>query len=146
VEFVDRKGKAVGSCKVTYKSPGVDPVSRTFEVKAVIPANVKLVSGMLSDFNLILTEKSSYGLPADSMMLRANDRYIVYTVNDENRAQELEVKRGIVDGKYCEVLNDGDFGAKYVVITGQTYVNNNTLLDITNKDKLAEKAPEKSTK
>ena len=146
VEFVDREGKSFGSCKVTYKAPGVDPVSRTFEIKAVIPKDVKLVSGMLADFNLVLTEKTSCGLPADAMMLRANDRYIVYTVNDEGRAQELEVKRGILDGKYCEVINSAEFGEKYVVVTGQTYVNNNTLLDITNKDKLADKAPEKSTK
>jgi len=96
---------------------------------------------MLCDFNLVLAEKESFGLPADAMMLRANDRYIVYYVNGEGRAQELEVKRGILDGKYCEVLNAKDFGEKYVVITGQTYVNNNTLLDISKKDVMKEKAP-----
>jgi len=139
VEFTGQNGK--GKCKVTFKSPSVDPVSRTFELKAVIPADVNLVSGMLCDFNLVLAEKESFGLPADAMMLRANDRYIVYYVNGEGRAQELEVKRGILDGKYCEVLNAKDFGEKYVVITGQTYVNNNTLLDISKKDVMKEKAP-----
>ncbi len=133
VEFIGRDGSVLGSCKVTYKAPGVDPSSRTFEIKAVIPKSVNLVSGMLADFNLVLTEKTSYGLPADAMMLRANERYIVYTVTDENRAKELNVKRGIIDGKYCEVLNADEFGDKFVVITGQTYVNNNTLLDITSR-------------
>jgi RND family efflux transporter MFP subunit len=141
IEFIGQDGKAIGKCKVTFKSPCVDPASRTFELKAVIPADVNLVSGMLSEFNLVLDEKESYGLPADAMMLRANDRYIVYYVNGEGRAQELEVKRGILDGKYCEVLNAGEFSGKYVVITGQTYVNNNTLLDISNKDVMKEKAP-----
>lgn len=130
VEFTDRSGKVIGQCKVSYKSPSVDPASRTFEIKAEIPADVRLVSGMLCDFNLVLDEKVAYGLPADALMLRANERYIVYYVTGEGRAQELEVKRGITDGKYCEVLNAADFGDKRVVITGQTYVNNNTLLDI----------------
>ena len=141
VEFVDRDGKVMGSCKVTYKAPHVDPSSRTFEVKAIIPKDVKLVSGMLADFNLVLQEKTALGLPADAMMLRANNRYIVYTVTGENRAQELEVKRGVLDGKYCEVVNAEAFGEKYVVVTGQTYVNNNTLLDISNKGAAGKKDP-----
>ena len=75
------------------------------------------------------------------MMLRANNRYIVYTVTGENRVQELEVKRGVLDGKYCEVVNAEAFGEKYVVVTGQTYVNNNTLLDISNKGAAGKKDP-----
>ena len=133
VEFKDVNGKVLGTAVVTYKSPGVDPESRTFKLKAVIPKNVKLVSGMLADINLILREKVAYGLPADAMMLRANDRYMVYTVTADKRAKDTTVERGIIDGSYCEVLNTAELLGKEVVTTGQTFVNNNALLNIINK-------------
>jgi len=133
VEFTDTDGKVLGTAVVTYKSPGVDPESRTFKLKAIVPKDVKLVSGMLADINLIMREKEAYGLPADAMMLRANDRYIVYTVTPEKRAKEATVRRGIIDGSYCEVLNTADLIGKEIVTSGQTFVNNNALLNIINK-------------
>ena len=126
VEFTDTDGKVLGTAVVTYKSPGVDPESRTFKLKAIVPKDVKLVSGMLADINLIMREKEAYGL-------RANARYIVYTVTPEKRAKEATVRRGIIDGSYCEVLNTADLIGKEIVTSGQTLVNNNALLNIINK-------------
>ena len=133
-EFTDG-GKVLGRAVVTYRAPGVDPESRTFELKAIVPKDIKLVSGMLCDMNLVMTEKEAYGLPADSMLLRANDRYIVFTVDQNKRAQAVTVARGIIDGSYCEVLNASELLGKDVVVTGQTFVNNNALLSITNADR-----------
>ena len=134
-EFTDGSGKVLGREVVTYRAPGVDPESRTFELKAIVPKEIKLVSGMLCDMNLIMTEKEAYGLPADAMLLRANDRYIVFTVDQNKRAQAVTVARGIIDGNYCEVLNATDLLGKDVVVAGQTFVNNNALLSITNAAK-----------
>ena len=133
VEFKDLSGKVIGTSNVYYKAPGVDPESRTFEINAPVPAGVNLVSGMLCSFNLVMSEKESWGLPSDAMLLRAGERYIVYVVTEAGRAQEVNVKRGVIDNGYCEVLNAGDLQGKDVVITGQTFVNNNALLDITNR-------------
>ncbi|UKI34963.1 MAG: hypothetical protein L6W00_12750 [Lentisphaeria bacterium] len=36
--------------------------------------------------------------------------------------------RGIVDGKYCEVLNATELLKERFVVTGQTFVNNGSLL------------------
>lgn len=133
VEFKDLSGKVVGSSKLSYKAPGVDPESRTFKIKAQVPRSVNLVSGMLCDFNLVMSEKESWGIPADALLLRANNRYIVYTVTAEGRAKEADVVRGVNDGGYCEILNHADLSGKEIIITGQTFVNNNALLDITNR-------------
>ena len=132
-EFTDIDGKVLGRTPVSYRAPGVDPESRTFKLKAIVPKEVKIVSGMLANINLILQEKEAYGLPADAMLLRANDRYIVFTVDDKNRAQAATVARGIIDGKYCEVLNTAELQGKRVIVSGQTFVNNNALLQITNE-------------
>ncbi len=118
------KGRGV----VTYKAPSIDPESRTFKLKVQVPQEIQLVSGTLCDLSIILEEKEAYGLPADAMLLRANDRYIVYAIDKDNRAKSIDVVRGIVDGKYCEVVNANDLLKERIVVTGQTFVNNGSLL------------------
>ena len=88
---------------------------------------------MLCDLSLVLQEKEAYGLPADALLLRANDRYIVYAVDPNNRAKSFDVVRGIVDGKYCEVVNSAELLKERFVVTGQTFVNNGSLLRAINQ-------------
>lgn len=121
-------GEVKGEGVVTYKAPNIDPESRTFKLKVLVPESIPLVSGTLCDLNLILEEKEAYGLPADALLLRANDRYIVYAITPEKRAQSYDVKRGIIDGKYCEIVNAQDILTERFVVTGQTFVNNGSLL------------------
>ena len=129
VEFYDSKGK-LQRCTVSYKAPGIDPASRTFKLKALVPKESAVVSGMLCDLNIILQEKEAYGLPSDALLLRANSRYIVYTINKENRAESIEVSRGIVDGRYCEIINAAEIFGKKCVTSGQTFINNGSLLKV----------------
>ncbi len=133
VEFsVD--GKLKGKGIITYKAPSIDPESRTFKIKALIPPSCGMVSGNLCGVNIILEEKEGFGLPADALLLRANNRYIAYTIDPENRAQSVAMQRGITDNNYCEVLNAQEHLNKRFVITGQTFVNNGTLLrDVSSK-------------
>ena len=119
---------------MTYKAPSIDPESRTFKLKILVPKNVSLVSGMLCNLNLILTEKEAYGLPTDALLLRANDRYIVYAIDENKRAKSFNVVRGIVDGKYCEVVNAPELLKERFVVTGQTFVNNGSLLRVVNEE------------
>lgn len=121
-------GTELGAGVVTYKAPSIDPESRTFKFKALVPPEVALVSGMLCELNLVLEEKEAYGLPADAVLQRANDRYIVYAADSENRARSIEVEPGIVDGSYREVVNGEALANERIVVTGQTFVNNGSLL------------------
>lgn len=125
-------GVEKGQGVVTYKAPSIDPESRTFKLKVLVPPDISLVSGTLCDLNLILEEKEAYGLPADALLLRANDRYIVYAAGKDNRAKSFDVVRGIVDGKYCEVVNAAELLKERFVVTGQTFVNNGLLLRAVN--------------
>ena len=129
VEFADSKGN-IQRCVITYKAPGVDSTTRTFKIKAEVPKNISVVSGMLCELNIILNEKSAYGIPVDATLLRANDRYIAYTIGKDNRAESVEVKRGIIDGNYCEILNAAEVQGRRFVTTGQTFINNGALLQI----------------
>ena len=133
VHILDAKGNICGNAVVTDKSPGVDSASRTFRLKVKVPENVRVISGMLRELNIILQEKECYALPTDAVLLRANDRRIVFTANSDRRAESIEVKQGIVDGSYCEIENAAELLDKQVIVTGQTYVNSGSRVQIIEK-------------
>lgn len=120
---------------VTYKAPSIDPDSRTFKIKILLPPESKLVSGTLCSVKLVLQEREGYGLPADAVLLRANNRYIAYTVNEKEVAESVTVERGILDGRFCEVTNAREFLSKRFVVTGQTFVNNGARLKVVRPSK-----------
>ena len=132
VEFIDNQGKKQ-RCVVSYKAPGIDPTSRPFKLKAQLPAGASMVSGMLCELNIILAEKEAYGLPTDALLLRANDRYIAFTINENNRAESVDITRGITDGQNCEIVNAAGILDKKFVVSGQTFINNGALLKIITK-------------
>lgn len=131
VNFTDGN-KIIGVGKVAWKAPSIDPESRTFKLKIPVPQNVPAVSGALCDLSIVLQEKEAYGLPADALLLRANDRRIVYAAESSGRAKSCEVIPGIRDGGYCEIVNADALPRRKFVVTGQTYVNNGTLLRVVN--------------
>ncbi len=132
VEILDNSGNAAGRAKITYKSPAIDPESRTFKMKIRVPRTIPLVSGMLCEMKIILQEKVAYGLPAEAVLLRANNRMIAYTVNSESRAESVDIERGIVDDGFCEIVNFQSVAGKRFIVRGQTFVNNGSLLAIIN--------------
>ena len=121
-------GKVLGRAVITHKAPSIDPVSRTFKIKVIVPAQIKVASGALCGIDIILEEKESYGLPSDAILLRAGERHIAYTADENNRAKSFDVIPGIIDGKMTEVVNYGKLLDKRFIISGQTFVNNGTLL------------------
>lgn len=127
---ISMEGRKYADAVITFKAPSIDPQSRTFKIKALVPKNCGLVSGMLCSVNIILEEKVAYGLPADAFLLRANDRFIVYAVGENNRAKSFDVKPGIVDGIYREVLNPEKLMNEQLIVSGQSFVNVNALLRV----------------
>lgn len=130
VHFVDGANRILGVATVTYKAPAIDTESRTFKLKALIPKNVPLVSGMLCELRIILQERENYGLPADAVLLRAGGRRIAYTVNAEKRAESVEVTTGFTDNGFCEILNGAKLTDRRFIVSGQTFVNNGSLLTV----------------
>ena len=130
VHFVDAANKVVGRAVVTYKAPAIDTDSRTFKIKVLIPKTVPLVSGMLCELRIVLLERENYGLPEDAVLLRAGGRRIVYTVNAKNRAESVDVTTGLTDGGWCEIADGEKLTDRKVIVSGQTFVNNGSLLTV----------------
>ena len=124
--------KKVCDAVITYRAPSIDSASRTFKIKAEIPDKVSLVSGNLCNVNIILEARKAYGLPSDAILLRANNRQIIFGLGENNYAESFNVKTGIVDSGYTEIVNGGKFNDREFVVVGQNFVNAGSLLQVIN--------------
>jgi multidrug efflux pump subunit AcrA (membrane-fusion protein) len=131
--------------KVTYRSPSIDPLSRTFEVKIKLPKNSGFVSGMLCDVNLILKQHKGYGVPNEAVLLRNNNRYIIYVAKG-NKAQAVTVHPGITDGHWTELLQGQKFKEEKVIIEGQAFLNNGDAIKQTDASAIPPKIHQKAEK
>ncbi len=104
---------------VAYKSPSVNPATRTFEARAAIDLTEDLAPGMLLDADVVLRDDETAGLPVRSVNLRGGTN-VVFTVED-GRIRALPVETGIVSGGWREVRGVPE-SAK-VVLEGMLLVN-----------------------
>ena len=116
-------GQPAGSALVSYRSPSVDPLSRTFKIKIRLPKDTPLVSGLLCDVELMLRERQGYGVPADAIMTRGQGREVIFVL-DNGKAKLVEVKRGIVEPVFAEIIGGDKLKGSSVIISGHTFVNN----------------------
>ena len=113
---------------VKYRSPSIDPLSRTFEVKISVPPGCGLVSGMLCEVDLVLREENGTGVPKNAILIRSEGRYIVFVV-DENTAREATVTPGITSRGYTQ-LEGSDKTIGTVIVKGQSFLNNGTAIEV----------------
>ncbi len=104
---------------VSYKSPSVNPATRTFEARATIDLTDDLAPGMLLDADVVLRDDKAPGLPVRAVNLRGG-KSTVFVVA-EGVVKSVEVKAGITDGGWREVHGVPD-GAK-VIVEGMLLVN-----------------------
>lgn len=118
-----------GRGKVTYCSETIDPVTRTFKIKVLLPKDTRLKSGMLCNLDIILREQVGYGLP-ESAILQLNRKFYVYTATPDNKAKAVEIKKGIVDGADCQIQNPAKLMNAKILVAGQRFVNDGDQLSI----------------
>lgn len=114
--------KKLGEAVMTYRSPSIDPTSRTFEVKAKLDPGLGITSGMLCDVDMVLVERTGLGLPVDSIMLRAGGESVAY-FNKDGKAELQKIIPGITSDGFTEVLNADQLQGKDFIGTGQYFLN-----------------------
>ncbi|HRU52707.1 MAG TPA: efflux RND transporter periplasmic adaptor subunit [Planctomycetota bacterium] len=128
--FIYFNGELVCKTKLRFIAPAVDPLSRTFEIQADFPRNANVISGTLCDVDIVLAESCGLGLPRDAVLLRKGGQYIAYEVV-QDRAKQVAIVPGIHSHGFIEVLNANDLKNKKIVIHGQYFLNDNSLVDVT---------------
>ena len=80
------------------------------------------MSGLLCDVELMLQERRGYGIPADAIMARGKGREVIFAMVD-GKAEMIEVKRGIVEPYYAELIGGEKIKNKQIIVSGHTFVN-----------------------
>lgn len=106
---------------VTYQAPAVHPVTRTFEVRASLPAAGGFAPGMLCDVDVTLDEHRGWGLPTAAIGLRGG-RPVVFAL-EEDRAVMTPVRPGAADNGFTELLDAEPLRGRSVVVEGQAFLN-----------------------
>ena len=115
--------------KLSYISPSIDSLTRTFEIKADLPKQANLISGTLCDVAVILAERSGFGLPSDAVLSRAGGQSVVFAVN-ESSAEEIPATVGFTTDGFTEILNANDLQDRQFVIEGQYFLNNGSRVEV----------------
>ncbi|OGV35398.1 MAG: hypothetical protein A2020_06605 [Lentisphaerae bacterium GWF2_45_14] len=111
-----------GDAVISYRSPSVEPQSRTFEIKIRLPEGTPLISGTLCDVSLILTERSGRGLPTDAVLLRKGGKYKAFTSKD-GKAELVDVTPGITEEGMTEISDSDKLLNEQFIVSGQYFVN-----------------------
>ena len=97
-------GKKVCRSSICFRAEVIDPASRTFEIKAKLPADTSLKSGTLCDLDILLDERKGWGVASDAVLLGREGRMSVF-LNEGGVAKETEVQCGLSTDGFTEILS-----------------------------------------
>ena len=116
--------------RADWCSPVIDPLSRTFTMRAYLPEGTPLLDGMLVDVDIRLAERDGVGVPRDAVVLKKGGKSMVFAVQD-GKAQEIEVETGIASDGFLEILNPAAIEGKDIIVSGQYFVNDGSDVNVT---------------
>lgn len=111
-------GREAGAHTVTYRSPVINPVLRTFEIKGQVAAADGLaVPGQMADLTIVFETREGLGVPSSSILDRGGKPTVF--VAQEGKAFAREVQTGFQNDGWTEILS-GLAAGESVVTEGQT--------------------------
>ena len=121
-------GRDGGEHVVTYRSPTVDTMLRTFEVKGRIPEErADVVPGDLAQLTIVFETRQGIGVPAEAVLYRRG-RNLVFVVQD-GKAVSREVETGLANDGWVEIASGLESG-ETVVVEGQTLLNDGASVSV----------------
>lgn len=125
---LDIAGQQAGQHAVTYRSPTINTVLRTFEIKGKIenPGGLA-VPGSMADLTLVFETRPGLGVPSASILVR-NGKSTVFVVQD-GKATAREVAAGLQSDGWTEILS-GLKAGESVVTEGQTQLRDGLPVEV----------------
>jgi multidrug efflux pump subunit AcrA (membrane-fusion protein) len=122
-------GEKACTSSIYYRSEAIDPASRTFEIKAKLPADTSLKSGTLCDLEIVLTERTGLGVASDAVLPGREGRMSVF-LNEGGIAQAADVHCGLTTGGFTEILSPEQLTGKEIIVKGQAFVREGDKLEV----------------
>jgi len=125
---LDVNGRDAGTHTVTDRSPTINPVLRTFEIKGRIEAADGLaVPGNMADLTIVFETRTGLGIPTASILIR-NGKTTVFVVQD-GKAVSREVQTGIQNDAWTEIHSGLEAG-DVVATEGQNQLDDGTAVNV----------------
>jgi len=106
---------------VSYKSPSVSPLTRTFEVRAAIEKTPDLAAGMLVDCRIVFARRKGQALPASAVARRGGSD-CVFAVKD-GKVTRINVEAGLETDGWREILKPALTDETKIILEGMLLVN-----------------------
>ena len=107
--------------KVSYKSPRVNPATRTFEIRAVIAKTDALAPGMIADCQVVFARRQSQAVPVTAIALRGGTDALFKVV--EGKVVRVPVEAGLTQGGLREVRSPELSDEDAIIVEGMLLVN-----------------------
>lgn len=114
-------GKFISTVPVTYKAPKIDVNTRTFEIKAILPREEGIISGLLCDVSMIIESHDGMGI-LNTAIIPQKGRSVIFT-EENGKAVEKTVTIGLTNGNKTELLACDELKNKKIIVTGNYYLN-----------------------
>ncbi|MEN6392178.1 MAG: efflux RND transporter periplasmic adaptor subunit, partial [Syntrophomonas sp.] len=126
--------KAVDSLPFTGKVVSIstvpDPAKKNFTVKVALPnQDSRIRSGMFAEVSVNTQSKSGVPVVPVNAVIPRSGRMLVYVVDENNRAKEIDVEIGLKNDEYVEILK-GLTEGQMVITKGNTIVQNGSLVKV----------------
>ena len=95
----------IGGSTVAWKSPTVDPATRTFEVRTIVPRSDDIRPGMLIDAQVVFSSFDAPALPASAVNPMPDGKSAVFTVENGRIVRRNVTVRAESDG-WCAIGAD----------------------------------------
>ena len=109
------------AAKVTYKSPRVNPATRTFEIRATIAKTAALAPGMIVDCEVVFARRRSQAVPTTAVALRGGSDALFKVVN--GKVVKVPVKAGLTNGGLREIRSPKLADTDAIIVEGMLLVN-----------------------
>jgi multidrug efflux pump subunit AcrA (membrane-fusion protein) len=114
-------GKEVGTFLITYRSPVIDTMLRTFEIKGKIDFQ-EAIAGAMAELTLVFEKRQGLGVPSNSLLTR-NNSPALFCVK-EDKAVLKTVAIGLSHDNWTEITSGLEIG-ETVVVEGQSQLREN---------------------
>ena len=106
---------------ISYRSPTVNAVTRTFEVRAQLPRTEDVAAGMLLDGEIVFASHTGQGVPSSAVADRGGSD-AVFTVVD-GKAVRIAVETGLETDGWREIVRPALEPDKKIILEGMLLVN-----------------------
>lgn len=121
-------GKEAGRHLVTLKSPTVDPVLRTFEIKGAVGDDYdEVVPGNMAELTLVFASHENIGVPSEAVVFRGG-KHLVFVV-ESGKSVARVIEKGLSNDGWTEVLS-GLTSGDVVVYEGQAQLVDDVLVNV----------------